>query len=109
MPKPSNYREVTPPETQFTQFEARSDDDETLWNAECILQERRGQYLVRWEGIDPDTGEPWADSWVAKHDCTDDLIKEWKEEKRAKTDRAKAKRAKGKKSNQVSKDNRGNS
>ena len=31
MPRPSNSRNVTPPETQFTQFEQRSDDDDTLW------------------------------------------------------------------------------
>src|SRR6185437_10194272 len=50
MPRPSNARDVTPPETQFTQFEARSDDSETLWDVKCILSERGNKYLVNWEG-----------------------------------------------------------
>jgi hypothetical protein len=78
MPQASKYRDVTPPETQFI---PQSDDEETLWNVECILQERKGEYLVRWEGTDPVTGKPWPPSWVVKHDCTDDLIGEWKKEK----------------------------
>ncbi|CAE6516196.1 unnamed protein product [Rhizoctonia solani] len=67
-----------------TQFEARSDDEENLYNVERILAERGGRYLVQWEGVDPTTGEKWAPDWVPKTDCTDDLIADWKREKAAK-------------------------
>ncbi|CUA77128.1 Nascent polypeptide-associated complex subunit alpha, muscle-specific form [Rhizoctonia solani] len=67
-----------------TQFEARSDDEENLYNVEKILAEKGGKYLVQWEGIDPTTGEKWAPDWVPKTDCTDDLIADWKREKAAK-------------------------
>ncbi|KDN43243.1 hypothetical protein RSAG8_06210, partial [Rhizoctonia solani AG-8 WAC10335] len=67
-----------------TQFEARSDDEENLYNVEKILAERGGRYLVQWEGVDPTTGEKWAPDWVPKTDCTDDLIADWKREKAAK-------------------------
>ncbi|KAG6878558.1 hypothetical protein C0992_007920, partial [Termitomyces sp. T32_za158] len=35
----------------------------------------------RWAGIDPATKKPWAQSWVPKSDCTDDLVHEWKRRK----------------------------
>lgn len=82
MPRASRQRDVTPPETQFTQFEQHSDDSDTLWNAVCILAEKGNLFLVKWEGTDDATGEPWPDSWVVKEDCTDPLIKEWHEKKR---------------------------
>jgi hypothetical protein len=61
-----------------TQFIPQSDDEETLWKVIEITAERPKQYKVKWEGINPDTGKPWAQSWVPKSDCTDDLRKVWK-------------------------------
>ena len=61
-----------------TQFIPRSDDDEVLWDVQEITAERGKKYKVKWVGIDPATRKPWAQSWVAKHDCTDKLVAEWK-------------------------------
>lgn len=64
-----------------TQFVPRSDDDEVLWEVQEITAENGKKYKVKWAGTDPATGKPWAQSWVAKHDCTDDLVLEWKVKK----------------------------
>lgn len=61
-----------------TQFVPRSDDEEVLWDVQEITAERGKKYKVKWAGIDPATEKPWAQSWVAKHDCTDKLVAEWK-------------------------------
>ena len=74
-----------------TQFEPGIDDNETLWSVLEIIKEDKKRYLVKWEGIDPDTGKPWDPSWVPKRDCTDDLIYEWKVTK-AKKDKARKKK-----------------
>ncbi|KAF9233770.1 hypothetical protein BU15DRAFT_79792 [Melanogaster broomeanus] len=55
-----------------TQFVPRSDDD----------AERGKKYRVKWAGIDPATRKPWSQSWVDKHDCTDQLVAEWKATKK---------------------------
>lgn len=65
-----------------TQFIPRSDDDEVLWDVQEITAERGRKYRVKWVGTDPATGKPWAQSWVAKHDCTDKLVAEWKAKKK---------------------------
>nr|ODN82515.1 hypothetical protein L203_05322 [Cryptococcus depauperatus CBS 7841] len=71
------------PETQFI---SKDDDDDNLYDALDILDERgpkvKGEYLVKWSGVDQLTGLPWEPSWVAKNGCTDELIKDWKEKKR---------------------------
>src|SRR5271154_6262470 len=67
--------EPSDPETQFIPQE---DDEETLWEVIEITAERGREYKVRWKGIDPQTQKPWSQSWVAKHDCTDDLVAQWK-------------------------------
>lgn len=67
--------------TYETQFEPHSDDEETLYNVEKILDERGNKFLVQWEGTDPQTGKKWPPDWVPKTDCTDDLIAEWKQAK----------------------------
>lgn len=83
MPK-SKKESAPPPETQFV---PTSDDDEELFAAVQILDERvnrygRGEYLVQWLGKDPQTGEDWKPTWEAKSSCTDILIQEWKEAKK---------------------------
>ncbi len=47
---------------------------EETYQAFEILEEG---YLVRWAGIDPDTGEPWKPTWVPKRDCGEELITRW--------------------------------
>lgn len=64
--------------THESQFIPQSDDDETLWRVIEITAERPKQFKVRWDGLNPENGKPWAQSWVPKSDCTDDLRKEWK-------------------------------
>ena len=64
-----------------TQFIPQSDDDEKLWSVEEILQEKGNRYLLKWAGVD-DNGKPWPNSWVPKHDVTNDLIVQWKELKK---------------------------
>ncbi|KAF8498459.1 hypothetical protein BU17DRAFT_72304 [Hysterangium stoloniferum] len=64
-----------------TQFEPLPGDENNLWTVKEILKEARDKYLVNWDGYDPTTGEAWKPSWVPKHDCTDDLIYEWKRNK----------------------------
>ncbi|KAF8066608.1 hypothetical protein FPV67DRAFT_1198503 [Lyophyllum atratum] len=64
-------------ETQ-SQFVPREDDEEVLWEVIEITAEKPKAYKVRWAGVDPKTSKPWAQSWVEKRDCTDDLVLEWK-------------------------------
>ncbi|OBZ71740.1 hypothetical protein A0H81_08750 [Grifola frondosa] len=52
----------------------RDDHDRNLHEALEILDEG---YLVRWAGIDPETGEPWKPSWMSKGNCTDGLVARW--------------------------------
>ena len=66
------------PSDPETQFVPQEDDDETLWEVIEITAEKGKLYKVRWKGIDPNTQKPWPQSWVAKHDCTDDLVRDWK-------------------------------
>jgi hypothetical protein len=78
--------EVSEPETQFVPQE---DDEETLWKVIEIVQEdkTRKRYKVKWEGVDPSNGKPWAPSWVRMHDCTPDLVEAWLEKKALKAKR----------------------
>jgi hypothetical protein len=69
-----------PPETQYV---SQSGDSENMWEVKCILDERgpraTGEYLLQWEGVDPQTGEPWGPTWEAKEGCSTELIREWKD------------------------------
>ncbi|KAF7369229.1 Chromo domain-containing protein [Mycena venus] len=66
--------EISDRETAFSSHES---DEDHLWDAIEILKERKGQYLIKWAGVD-DNGKPWPDSWANKHDCTDDIVQAWK-------------------------------
>ena len=79
-----------------TQFIPADDDEEQLWDVEKILNEKSGRYLIKWKGTDGN-GKPWEDSWVPKHDVTDDLIKDWKRRKREKEEKQAISKAKKKK------------
>jgi hypothetical protein len=75
----SDYEESPlDPSDPETQFVPQEDDDETLWEVIEITAEKAKEYKVRWKGVDPKTRRPWPQSWVAKHDCTDDLVRDWK-------------------------------
>ncbi|KAH9476272.1 hypothetical protein JR316_0011843 [Psilocybe cubensis] len=63
-------------------FVPEEDDDENLWEVECITAERNNMFKVKWVGLDPMTGKPWAQSWVPKKDCTPDLVLAWKLKKK---------------------------
>ncbi|KAN0082488.1 hypothetical protein V8E55_008283 [Tylopilus felleus] len=65
-----------------TQFVDQPGDEDVLWAVQEITAERGNKYKVKWVGVDPDTGKPWAQSWVAKHDCTNDLVIQWKARKK---------------------------
>jgi hypothetical protein len=77
-----------------SRFVPKDTDEQELFNVECIVDERRGEYQVRWEGVNPETGRPWALDWVKKSDCTDDLVAEWKEKKALMTEKKKKKKDK---------------
>ncbi|KAG6909778.1 hypothetical protein DXG01_015494 [Tephrocybe rancida] len=64
-----------------TQFVAQDGDEDILWEVVEITAEKTKSYKVRWAGVDPRTCKPWPQSWVAKADCTDDLVHEWKRKK----------------------------
>jgi hypothetical protein len=68
-------------------FVPQEDDEETLWEVVEITGERAKQYKVKWKGVDPKTNKPWEQSWVPKHDCTDDLVMEWRKKQRKKCTR----------------------
>jgi hypothetical protein len=68
--------------SQSTRFVPQEGDEDTLWKVVAITAENKSSYKVKWEGLDPSTGKPWAQSWVPKHDCTDDLVAQWKRKKR---------------------------
>ncbi|KAG6860120.1 hypothetical protein C0995_015500 [Termitomyces sp. Mi166 len=64
-----------------SQFVSQEGDEDVLWEVDEITAEKGRFYKVRWAGVDPQTSKPWAQSWVRKSDCTDDLVHEWKRRK----------------------------
>ncbi|EPQ51425.1 hypothetical protein GLOTRDRAFT_140886 [Gloeophyllum trabeum ATCC 11539] len=61
-----------------TQFEPQEGDSDALWEVIEITGEKKKKYRVKWAGTNPKTGKAWPQSWVDKHDCTDDLVEDWK-------------------------------
>lgn len=58
--------------------------EDGYWPALEILGEKKYEYLVNWDGTDPETGRPWPPSWTRKTEVTDDLIEAWEGKKAAK-------------------------
>ncbi|KAJ7182857.1 hypothetical protein C8R43DRAFT_15141, partial [Mycena crocata] len=83
--------EVSDRETSFSSHES---DAEHLYDAIEILKEKKGQYLIKWDGVDPATGKPWPDSWANKRDCTDDIVATWKLKKAQKKKEQQERKAK---------------
>lgn len=87
-PKPNNR-----PKYAADSSDNELSPSEELWEADSILQERRIgrklQYLIKWKGIDPHTGEEYLPSWEPEENPTKDLVATWQQEK-AKRDIASA-------------------
>jgi len=58
--------------------------EDGYWPALEILNERKHDYLVDWDGINPQTGRAWTPSWTRKAEVTEDLIEVWDAKKAAK-------------------------
>lgn len=46
-----------------------------------VGESAKDEFEVEWEGLNPETGESWENSWVPSDHCTDDLKETWREEK----------------------------
>ena len=84
----TSYQEVTQDDdnsVEYTdsedRFVPREGDEDELWEVIEIVAERGKQYRVRWAGVNPRTNKPWPLDWVAKSDCTPDIVKAWKQKK----------------------------
>jgi hypothetical protein len=75
-----------------TKYNERTSDTESstsdqLWSAEDILAERRvgrkTQYLIKWEGIDPHTLQPYHPTWEPEDSPTPALLASWFQKKAA--------------------------
>ena len=66
------------------QAEGPEPGEDGYWPALEILNERKYDYLVNWDGIDPETGKAWTPSWTRKTEVTEDLIEVWEAKKAAK-------------------------
>lgn len=66
------------------QVEGSEPGEDGYWPALEILNERKYDYLVNWDGIDPETGRAWTPSWTRKTEVTEDLIEVWEAKKAAK-------------------------
>ncbi|KDQ08112.1 hypothetical protein BOTBODRAFT_38215 [Botryobasidium botryosum FD-172 SS1] len=57
---------------------------EQTWEVTKILKERKDEYLVEWEGVDPATDKPWEPTWIPRENIvTKELIDNWNREKQA--------------------------
>lgn len=76
---PTQYEDLALSQEQG-QFSPHSSDAEgdNVYPVECVVAQKGHRYKVRWVGVDPETGEPWPDSWVTRSDITDDVVQEWK-------------------------------
>ncbi|KAF1847931.1 uncharacterized protein K460DRAFT_333448 [Cucurbitaria berberidis CBS 394.84] len=61
------------------------DNSSPWWEAEDILEERiRGgkrQYLIKWKGTDPATGQDYSPSWEPEEYANELLVVSWEQEK----------------------------
>lgn len=90
----SDTRSVSAPCAEMATSVHSDDDEEKVegpepgedgyWPALEILNERKRDYLVLWDGTDPETGKAWEPSWTSKTEVTEDLIEVWVAKKAAK-------------------------
>lgn len=69
---------------ELEQVEEAEPGDDGYWPAIEILNERKHDYLVNWDGINPDTGRAWTPSWTRKAEVTEDLVEAWEATKATK-------------------------
>jgi hypothetical protein len=51
------------------------------WDILAIEGEHEdGRYLVRWDGIDPSTGQPWKRSYVPREHVKGPLVRRWQKQ-----------------------------
>lgn len=53
-----------------------SDSEGEKWPAKGIIDEKEDKYLVDWDGVDPETNEPYAPTWEPKKNCKE-LVAAW--------------------------------
>lgn len=66
------------------QVEEAEPGEDGYWPALEILGEKKHDYLVNWDGINPETGRAWTPSWTRKSEVTEDLIEVWEAKKASK-------------------------
>lgn len=66
------------------QVEVAEPGEDGYWPALEILNERKNDYLVNWDGINPETGRAWTPSWTGKSEVTEDLVEAWDAKKATK-------------------------
>jgi len=63
----------------------KHDSEERLdvgwYRIRAIIDERRGRYLVAWEGKNPKTTQDWPPSWTPKNWVTASSVVDWEKEK----------------------------
>ncbi|GAA5852812.1 hypothetical protein JCM8547_004693 [Rhodosporidiobolus lusitaniae] len=53
-----------------------AEDLQGFWEAEEIIDEAGGKYLLSWKGVDED-GEPWKPTWEPKEHANSLLVESW--------------------------------
>ncbi|KAH8929297.1 hypothetical protein BT69DRAFT_256779 [Atractiella rhizophila] len=78
-PTPRSSRKVKTKADSSQEGEGETQNSgSTWWSAKCILEERKGQYKIAWEGINPDTRQPWAPTWEPKSNASKSLVETWR-------------------------------
>lgn len=60
-------------------YQVISDQQTTMWKMKEMIQETAHKYKIEWEGIDPNTGQPWPQTWEPKLNANDSAIDDWLE------------------------------
>jgi hypothetical protein len=69
--------EIDHSEDESESVDDDSEDDEE-YEVTAVLDERGGEVMVQWSGIDPATGEPWEPTWVPESDSFKDLLDKYR-------------------------------
>ncbi len=55
---------------------SESDSEFDKWPAKGIIDEKQDEYLVDWDGVDPNTKQPYLPTWEPKKNCKE-LVAAW--------------------------------
>ena len=58
-------------------FQGEPKAQKVLWTVQTITEKKEGMYKVRWNGINPETGEEWPQEWISHRDCPEALVDDW--------------------------------